>query len=57
MLEIKKENTKPDNIITLEINGAKITIHEFFGNENINEIISNHIKREFDPDIPNDENV
>jgi len=44
---------KPDNTVTMEINGTTYIINEFLSNKGtINDIITNRIKRELDPFIP-----
>ena len=53
MPDIEVVNNKPDNIVTMEINGTMYIINEFMsGKETINDIISKRIKRELDPAIP-----
>jgi len=48
-LEIEKSERKPDNTVTMDINGTKYIIDEFFdGKETINNIIAKRIKRELD---------
>ena len=47
----------PDNTISIDINGTKMIIKEFFvGKETVNEIIAKRIKREMDSNIPSGEN-
>lgn len=53
----ESSKTAPDNVIVMDVNGTKMIIREFFGSENLNEIITNRIKRDSDPDIPSDEGV
>jgi len=57
VVKLEVENTenkrKPDNIVTMDINGTKCIIHEFFnGKETINDIMIRQIKRDLDPTIP-----
>lgn len=47
----------PDNTITIDTNGTKMIIKEFYiGKETVNEIIAKRIKREMDSNIPSGEN-
>jgi len=59
VLDIEKEMSerKPDNTLTMDINGTHMIMDIFFnGTETINDIVAKRIKREFNPDIPNGEN-
>ena len=44
------DKQQPDNTLTMEINGTKYTIHEFFGGkETINEIIAKRVESDLNP--------
>jgi len=57
--EKQKPERKPDNTLTMEINGTKYIIEEFLSEKSkdtINDIIAKRVKRELDPTIPSGEN-
>jgi len=57
---ITKPDRKPDNIVTMEINGTKYIINEFLSETSqttINDIVGKWVQRDFDPLIPKGENA
>ena len=53
----KQKSGAPDNTLTMEINGTKYLIHEFFGgNDTIDDIITKRVMSDLNPPYSNDEN-
>ena len=60
MLETTKPERKPDNSLTMEINGTTYIIDEYISEKSkttINDIVGKWVKRDFDPVIPKGENA
>ena len=58
-METTKPERKPDNIVTMDVNGTKYIIEEFLSEtskDTINDIVAKRVKRDLDPSIPSGKN-